>query len=62
MKKSTAEPYYAKNSGQTVYCTYDGFRITRVQYEALCYLMEECRLGNISKADYNRARRNIVGQ
>ena len=43
MKKSTAEPYYAKNSGQTVYCTYDGFRITRVQYEALCYLMVDCR-------------------
>lgn len=51
---------YVHGSGQVVYCTYDGQPLTRVQYDALCLLMDECRKGNISKKQYARAKAYIL--
>ena len=55
-----AQRYFAQGNGQVVYVTHDGILLTKVQYEALCLLMDECRSGRISKYEYCEAKKKIL--
>ena len=51
---------YLRGADQVLYMTQDGTPLSKVQYDAICHLMDACRSGRISKRQYHKAKMYVI--